>query len=120
MRRLSIAASLQGALLGLTLALAAVAALGVASLYGSRQDYENRLSDALQLQTSASRVLAAGVIEEATLRLAPSGVAGREQRREARAAYQGELDAARRLAADDRVSAGLVRQAGQAQAAVRR
>ncbi|MCW2997377.1 MAG: hypothetical protein JWN65_926 [Solirubrobacterales bacterium] len=120
MRRLSIAASLQGALLGLTLVLTAVAALGVASLYGSRQDYEDRLSDALQLQTSAGRVLAAGVVEEATLRLAPAGAAGADQRRRAKAAFEGALDAARVLAAGDRVSAGLVRQAGRSQAGVRR
>jgi signal transduction histidine kinase/CheY-like chemotaxis protein len=120
MRRLSIAASVQGALLGLTLVLAAVAAFGVASLYGSRQDYEDRLSDALQLQTSASRVLAAGVVEEATLRLAPDGAAGRDQRRRAKAAFGTALDAARVLAAGDRASAALVREAEQRQAAVRR
>ena len=120
MRRLSIAASVQGALLGLTLVLAAVAALGVASLYGSRQDYEDRLSDALQLQSSASRVLAAGVVEEATLRLARTGAAGREQRRRARAAYQGTLDAARTLASADDESAALVRRAELSQAQVRR
>jgi hypothetical protein len=43
MPRLSIARSLRPALVGLTLALAAVAAVGVADLYNVRQRYENVL-----------------------------------------------------------------------------
>ena len=42
MQRLSIARSLRLALLALTLALAVVAALGIASLYDARQRYEDR------------------------------------------------------------------------------
>lgn len=120
MRRLSIAATFRGALLGLTVVLAVVAAFGVAALYGSRQDYENRLSDALQLQTAAGRVLAAGVVEEATLRLTPTGSAGRERRRRAKAAYTQTLDAALTLAADDAPSHAFVVQARRAQEALRR
>ncbi|UTI64175.1 ATP-binding protein [Paraconexibacter antarcticus] len=121
MPRLSIATSFRAALLGLTVVLAIVAALGVAALYGSRQDYENRLSDALQLQTSAGRVLAAGVVEEATLRLSPvSTAAGRERRRRARAAYVQSVAAARDLARGDRRSLALLAEAARAQAALRR
>lgn len=120
MRRLSIAASVQAALLGLTVILAAIAALGVAALNGSRQEYEDRLSDALALQTSASRVLAAGVVEEATLRLAPSNATGRAQRTRAKLAFAGALDAARTLAEDDDQSAALVRRARIAQGVIRR
>ena len=43
MQRLSIARSLRLALIALTLALAVIAALGVASLYNSRQSYESKL-----------------------------------------------------------------------------
>ncbi len=120
MRRLSIAASVQAALVGLTAVLAIVAGLGVASLYGSRQDYENRLSDARELQTAAGRVLAAGVVEEATLRLAPSGSAGRPQRRRAKVAFADALAVADGLAVDDPASAALVTEAGDRQAALRR
>ena len=51
MQRLSIARSLRLALVGLTIVLAVVAALGVSSLYSSRQRYEDTL-----LQTSALSV----------------------------------------------------------------
>ncbi len=75
MRRLSIARSVQVALLGLTVALTAIAGVSVGALYESRQTYEDRLSEALTVQAGAARVLAAGVIEEATLRLTPDDVA---------------------------------------------
>ncbi len=44
MQRLSIARSLRLALIGLTVVLAVIAALGVASLYASRQHYEDTLA----------------------------------------------------------------------------
>jgi signal transduction histidine kinase/DNA-binding response OmpR family regulator len=119
MRRLSIAASVQAALVGLTVVLAVVAGIGVASLYGSRQDYEDRLSAARQLQTIAGQVLAAGVVEEATLRLAPVGLAGRPERGRAKAAFTQALAAARARARDDPQSAMLVAQAARRQATVR-
>lgn len=120
MRRLSIAASVQAALVGLTIVLAVVAGVGVASLYGSRQDYEDRLSAARQLQTGAGQALAAGVVEEATLRLAPAGLAGRPARRRAKAAVTQALAAARALSREDPRSAALVAQATRLQATVRR
>ncbi|WP_354700300.1 hypothetical protein DSM112329_00568 [Paraconexibacter sp. AEG42_29] len=129
MRRLSIAASLRGALLGLTVVLAVVAAVGVAALYGSRQDYEDSLSDALQLQTAAGRVLAAGVVEEATLRLTPAGASGgsaaaraaaAERRARARDAFDQTLAAARTLAAGDAASRDFLDRADRAQAVLRK
>ncbi len=46
MRRLSIARALRLALLGLTVTLSLLAAVGLAQLYHSRQRYEDRLVDA--------------------------------------------------------------------------
>ncbi len=116
MRRLSIARSLQLALLGLTVALTAIAAVGVASLYGGRQTYEDRLAEGLQLQASAGRLLAGGVVEEATLRLR-RGPDGLTERRRARAAYRAAYQEALRLAEGDRASteAILAAAAGQQQ-----
>jgi signal transduction histidine kinase/DNA-binding response OmpR family regulator/HAMP domain-containing protein len=59
MHRFSIARSLRLALLGLTLVLAAVAALGVSSLYDARQRYENTLTETTQLSTAAAGLPAA-------------------------------------------------------------
>src|SRR3954468_14960074 len=85
-RRLSIARSVQLALLGLTIALTAIAGFGVGALYSSRQAYEDRLAHAFEVKAAAGNLLAASVVEEATLR------AGRTQRTaatetRARAAY---------------------------------
>src|SRR6059058_1199946 len=88
--RLSIARSLRVALLGLALVLAVVAGLGVARLYSTRQHYEDRLANAYGLQASAGRLLAAGVVAEATRATAQ---APRAQR-----AFETELAQARRLA----------------------
>jgi len=78
-RRLSLARSFQIALLGLTLALAVIAAFGIAALYNARQRYENRLADTYELQTSGARLLAAGVVAEAARR-APDSPTARAQR----------------------------------------
>jgi len=118
MRRLSIARSLQLALLGLTVALTAIAAIGVASLYSARQTYEDRLAEGLQLQASAGRLLAAGVVEEATLRLA-TGPDGLEARRRARAAYRAAFREARALAAGDEETIAAVEAGATAQQQLR-
>ena len=68
MQRLSIARSLRLALVALTLALAAIAALGVASLYNSRQSYENKLEQTASLATAAANLAGAGIAEEEVLR----------------------------------------------------
>jgi signal transduction histidine kinase/DNA-binding response OmpR family regulator len=118
MRRSSIARSVQTALLGLTIVLTTIAALGVAGLYASRQDYEDRLGDALSLQASAGKLLAAGVVEEATRRIAP-GPQNIGTRARAREAFEIALSEARTLAANDERSAALVERAAQAQERLR-
>ena len=77
MRRLSIARSLLLALVGLTVALAAVAALQVASLYDARQDYENALGRSYAGEAAASNVLAASVVEQSVLATRRSGAGAR-------------------------------------------
>ena len=116
MRRLSIARSVQLVLLGLTVALTAIAGVGVGVLYSSRQHYENRLSEALELQAGAARLLAAGVVEEATLRLTPD-----DQRAVARArgAYFAGLAALQTAAAEDPRSTELVAAAARGQQRLR-
>ncbi len=71
-RRRSMARTLRVALLGLTIALAVIGAIGVAALYNTRQDYENRLSETSQLEVAAANVLTATVALEANLARARS------------------------------------------------
>lgn len=118
MARLTLARSLRLALLGLTVVLAAVAAGGVAFLYETRQTYEDRLAATYELRTAASRLLAAGVVEEATLRTARGSVADR-QRRSARRAFELTLADARKLAAGDRKSSTALELAARKQEALR-
>jgi signal transduction histidine kinase/CheY-like chemotaxis protein len=60
-RRRSIARTLRIALLGLTILLAVIGAIGIAALYDARQDFEDSLS-----QTSAIEVAAANLQSDAT------------------------------------------------------
>ncbi len=106
MRGVSIALALRLALIGLTAALIVIAALGVASLYGARAEYESALLQTYQLEAAASRLLAAGVVEQ-TAALA-SGPGDQADPREARAAFQRQAAAARRLAGGDPESTRLV------------
>ena len=106
-RRLSIARSVQLALLGLTIALTAIAGFGVGALYSSRQAYEDRLAHAFEVKASAGKLLAASVVEEATLRARRAGSAGASAAR-AQNAYAGALADTRRKAADDDTSLHLV------------
>lgn len=119
MRRLSIARSVQLALLGLTIALTAIAGFGVGALYSSRQHYEDQLAEAFEVKAAAGQLLAASVVEEATLRL-PSDQRTRAADARARRAYEQQLAATRRRAEGDAASVALVDQAGRAQAALRR
>ncbi|WP_327469795.1 ATP-binding protein [Baekduia sp.] len=119
MRRLSIARSVQLALLGLTIALTAIAGFGVGALYSSRQHYEDQLAHAYEVKASAGKLLAASVVEEATLR-APSADRTPAGDARARAAYTQALTDTRRRAADDPQSMKLVEQAGAAQGRLRR
>ena len=63
----SIAGTLQLALLGLTIVLAIIGAIGIAALYEARQDYEDELSAASAVEVSAANLLAATVALEANL-----------------------------------------------------
>src|SRR5213592_5024315 len=119
-RRLSIARSFRLALLGLTLTLAVLAGAGVARLYDARQRYEDRLGAAYALEASAGGLLAAGVVEEATLRTTRGRPDAAQARRRARLAFDRAARQAARLAAPDPPSARLVRNAVIAQRALRR
>ncbi len=108
MQRLSIARSLRLALVALTLALAVVAALGTASLYNSRQRYENRLEQTSSLATAAANLAGAGIAEEEVLRDA-RGPAAAAARAQVAADYQTAAAAATALAKSDPTSDRLLR-----------
>jgi signal transduction histidine kinase/DNA-binding response OmpR family regulator len=118
-RRLSIARSVQLALLGLTIALTAIAGFGVGALYSSRQHYEDQLARAYEVKSASGKLLAASVVEEATLRAARADRSVRTDAR-ARTAYEQALADTRRRANDDPASLKLIDRAGAAQAALRR
>jgi signal transduction histidine kinase/FixJ family two-component response regulator/HAMP domain-containing protein len=63
----SIARTLRVALLGLTIGLAVIGAVGIAALYDARQQYEDQLSDAASLEIASANLLAATVALEANL-----------------------------------------------------
>ncbi len=107
MQRLSIAKSLRLALIALTLALALIAALGVASLYNSRQSYENKLERTSALATAAANLAGAGIAEEEVLRDA-RGPQAAAVRRQVAAAYQSAAHTAANLASGDPTSERLV------------
>jgi signal transduction histidine kinase len=66
-RRRSIARTLRIALLGLTVGLAVIGAIGIAALYNARQDYEDSLSDTSALEVASATLLTAAVALEANL-----------------------------------------------------
>jgi signal transduction histidine kinase/CheY-like chemotaxis protein/HAMP domain-containing protein len=109
MQRLSIARSLRLALVVLTVALALVAALGIASLYNARQRYENRLSATSSLATAGANLAGASVAEEEVLRDArgPSAAAAKRQMA---GAYNGAATTATSLARGDPPSERLVQE----------
>lgn len=105
--RLPLASTLTLALLGLTLVLALVAALGIGNLYEARQDYEDALARTYELESSSSRLLAAGVIEETSFR--ERGAGARGARRRAASAFDAVAEQALALARTDPESERLVR-----------
>jgi signal transduction histidine kinase/DNA-binding response OmpR family regulator len=107
MQRLSIARSLRLALVALTLGLALVAALGIASLYRARQRYENRLVAASTLATAGANLAAAGIAEEEVLRDA-SGPTAAAARQQVAAAFDAAAATATDLAHGDPASERLV------------
>ncbi len=119
MRRLSIARSVASALLGITILYAVLAGLGVAALYQARQRYENRLSSAYMLESSANRLLAAAAIEQNTMRLA-GGRRGIPERRAARRDFAAAMSTADGLAIGDPLAATLLGSAARDELAARR
>ncbi len=97
MQHLSIARSLRLALVALTLALAVVVALGIASLYNSRQSYENKLERTSSLATAGANLASAGIAEEEVLRDA-HGPQGATARRNVAADFQAAAATATKLA----------------------
>src|SRR4051794_41843678 len=81
--RLTLARSFRLALLGLTVTLAVLAAVGVAQLYQARQHYEDRTAQAYAVEAAAGNLLAAGGVEEGTPRT-PGGAAARARGRRPR------------------------------------
>jgi signal transduction histidine kinase/DNA-binding response OmpR family regulator len=107
MRRLSIIRSLRAALIGLTLVLAAIAALGVSSLYSARQKYENALVQSSSLSTAAANLAADGIAEEEVLRDA-RGPGATAARTEVASDYAGAAQLTSTLARSDPESARLI------------
>src|SRR5947209_12477703 len=108
MQRLSIARSLRLALVCLIVALAVVAALGVASLYRARQRYENTLASSSSLATAAANLQTAAIAEQEVRReIRASGAA--LARAQAVAAYRAAAASATSLARADPRSARLLR-----------
>ncbi|HYB29837.1 MAG TPA: ATP-binding protein [Solirubrobacteraceae bacterium] len=118
MQRLSIARSLRLALVALTLALALVAALGIASLYRARQRYENRLLDTSSLAIAGANLAGAGIAEEEVLRDA-RGPGAAAERRQVAADYAAAGATASALARGDPISERLVREQIAAEQAAR-
>lgn len=98
--RLSIARTLRVALLGLTVALAVVGAVGVASLYDSRQEYEDKLSRTAALEVAAANLQSTAIALQANLARPRSQAAARFVQRAARS-FEPIAVRTRRLAADD-------------------
>ena len=65
--RRSIASTLQLALLGLTILLAIIGAVGIAALYDARQNYEDEVAEASALEVATANLLASTVALEANL-----------------------------------------------------
>jgi signal transduction histidine kinase/CheY-like chemotaxis protein/HAMP domain-containing protein len=115
-QRLPIARSFRLALVGLTVVLAVIAGFGVASLYNSRQRYEDKLSATSALTTAAANLYTAGLVEQTVIKNA-RGPSAPAQRAGAGSAYTAAVRAARARAAGDPISLRLVNQAARAQAA---
>ncbi len=107
MQRLSIARLLRLALIGLTVVLAGIAAIGVASLYNARQHYENTLLRSSELSSAAANLATAGVVELEVRRDA-RGSAAPSARRQAAAGYEIAARKAQALASGDAASRALL------------
>ncbi|MGI8946049.1 MAG: ATP-binding protein [Thermoleophilaceae bacterium] len=105
--RLPLASTLILALVGLTLMLAAIAAISVGSLYSARQDYEDALARAYEVESASSRLLASAVIEEAAFRA--EGADATQRRARALEVFDEQAEEALGLAAGDPESVRLLR-----------
>jgi two-component system phosphate regulon sensor histidine kinase PhoR len=119
MGRLSIARSLRLALIGLTVVLAVVAALGVSSLYNARQQYEDTLAETSELSIAAANLVATGIAEGEVLRDA-QGPTAASARRQVASAYGSAAASALSLARGDPISLSLVRKQIVTEAQARR
>ncbi|MFL5869432.1 MAG: ATP-binding protein, partial [Thermoleophilaceae bacterium] len=106
--RLSLGKTLRLLLLGLTVLLGTIAAIAIGDLYQARQDYEDQLARAYDVQVASSRLLAAGVVEEAALGTNGTGAAA--LRRRAADSFDTAALSALQLARSDPESERLVRQ----------
>ncbi|MFN2617488.1 MAG: ATP-binding protein [Thermoleophilaceae bacterium] len=103
--RTSLGGAVRAGLIVLTLALAGIAALGVANLYQARQRYEDRLARAYQLESAGSRLLSAALAEQVAL--TRRGL--RPARRGAATTFEVEAARAGRLGEDDPGSERILR-----------
>jgi signal transduction histidine kinase/HAMP domain-containing protein len=102
----SIVRTLRAALLGLTVVLAVIGAVGIAALYGARQQYEDELVAASALEVASASLLAATVALEANLARPRTWTAARFVARAARG-FERSVEQVRRLAAADGASRAL-------------
>ncbi|CAA9494879.1 MAG: hypothetical protein AVDCRST_MAG67-1614 [uncultured Solirubrobacteraceae bacterium] len=116
--RRSIARTLRLALLGLTIVLAIIGAIGIAALYDARQTYENELTAASALEVSAANLLAATVALEANLARPRSRRAARFVQSAARS-FEDAAGRLERLSRDDAATRALARRLTPARRAAR-
>ncbi|HVF79036.1 MAG TPA: ATP-binding protein [Solirubrobacteraceae bacterium] len=114
----SIARTLRLSLLGLTILLAIIGAIGIAALYEARQNYENELSATSALEVSAANLLASTVALEANLAQPRSRAAARFVQSAARSFEQGAT-LLERLSRDDAASRALAARTEPARRAAR-
>ncbi|HEY1276534.1 MAG TPA: ATP-binding protein [Thermoleophilaceae bacterium] len=110
-RRLPLGRTLALALIGLTLALGAIAAVAIRDLYEARQGYERALARTYAVEVAGSRLVAASVAEQAARTPAA--------RRRTASVFRREARRTRLAARGDARSAALVRRARRAEGAVR-
>ena len=103
----SIARTLRAALLGLTILLAVIGALGIAALYDARQQYEDTLASAAAVEVAGANLLTASVALEANLAAPRSRASARLVGAAARSVATRGADL-RRLAAGHAASRALV------------
>jgi signal transduction histidine kinase/DNA-binding NarL/FixJ family response regulator len=115
----SISRVLRFSLLGLTIVLAIIGAIGIAALYDARQTYEDRLAGAYSLEVSAANLLASTVALEANLARPRNRRAARFVQTAARS-FADDAAALDRLASGDDRSAALAARIAPARRDARR